>query len=181
MGQLLKSDSSLPRGFFVHFLLMAAGVYMVVFSKLFCKVCTPCCIQSLKFLLLQLCGRLCPDRDFLKCLGPGNSGKGVCILKSYDGCYWGNHAARDKAAWIRQTGQDAKTPIFEEHRSSTLASARHSWKLGHCLTDCGRRKWQLAPVFLPGKFHGQRSLVDYIHGTAKLDTAEATKHGHSLS
>jgi len=24
-----------------------------------------------------------------------------------------------------------------------------------------RRKWQLIPVFLPGKFHGQRSLVDY--------------------
>ena len=24
-----------------------------------------------------------------------------------------------------------------------------------------KRKWQLAPVFLPGKFHGQRSLVDY--------------------
>ena len=24
-----------------------------------------------------------------------------------------------------------------------------------------RRKWQLTPVFLPGKFHGQRSLVDY--------------------
>ena len=24
-----------------------------------------------------------------------------------------------------------------------------------------RRKWQLAPVFLPGKFHGQRSLVGY--------------------
>ena len=23
------------------------------------------------------------------------------------------------------------------------------------------RKWQLTPVFLPGKFHGQRSLVDY--------------------
>ena len=22
-----------------------------------------------------------------------------------------------------------------------------------------RRKWQLTPVFLPGKFHGQRSLV----------------------
>ena len=22
-------------------------------------------------------------------------------------------------------------------------------------------KWQLTPVFLPGKFHGQRSLVDY--------------------
>ena len=24
-----------------------------------------------------------------------------------------------------------------------------------------RRKWQPAPAFLPGKFHGQRSLVDY--------------------
>ena len=24
-----------------------------------------------------------------------------------------------------------------------------------------RRKWQLAPVFLPGKFHGQRSLASY--------------------
>ena len=25
-----------------------------------------------------------------------------------------------------------------------------------------RRKWQPAPVFLPGKFYGQRSLVSYI-------------------
>ena len=24
-----------------------------------------------------------------------------------------------------------------------------------------REKWQLTPVFLPGKFHGQRSLADY--------------------
>jgi len=33
-----------------------------------------------------------------------------------------------------------------------------------------RRKWQLAPVFLPGKFHGQRSLVG--HGVAELDMTE---------
>ena len=25
----------------------------------------------------------------------------------------------------------------------------------------GSRKWQLTPVFLPGKFHGQRSLEAY--------------------
>ena len=74
-----------------------------------------------------------------------------------------------------------KPQFFEEHCSSTLASARHSWELGHCLADCGRRKWQLTPVFLSGKFHGQRGLVDYIHGTAKLDTAEVTKCGHLLS
>ena len=34
-----------------------------------------------------------------------------------------------------------------------------------------RRKWQPAPVFLPGETHGQRSLVDYIvHGVAKNRT-----------
>ena len=30
-----------------------------------------------------------------------------------------------------------------------------------------RRKWQLTPVFLPGKSHGQRSLVVTVHGVAK--------------
>ena len=31
-----------------------------------------------------------------------------------------------------------------------------------------RRKWQPTPVFLPGKSHGQRSLLGYIvHGVAK--------------
>ena len=31
-----------------------------------------------------------------------------------------------------------------------------------------RRKWQHTPVFLPGKFHEQRSLAGYIlHGVAK--------------
>ena len=36
-----------------------------------------------------------------------------------------------------------------------------------------RRKWQLAPVFLPGKFHGQRSLEGYSPwGCTESDTAE---------
>ena len=35
------------------------------------------------------------------------------------------------------------------------------------------RKWQPAPVFLPGNFHGQRSLVDYsIWGLKESDTTE---------
>ena len=37
-------------------------------------------------------------------------------------------------------------------------SGRFSW----------RRKWQLDPVFLPGKFHGQRSLVGYCPWGCKL-------------
>ena len=36
-----------------------------------------------------------------------------------------------------------------------------------------RRKWQPTPVFLPGKSHGQRSLVGYIPwGSKESDTTE---------
>ena len=36
-----------------------------------------------------------------------------------------------------------------------------------------RRKWQPAVVFLPGKFHGQRSLVGYSPwGHKESDTTE---------
>ena len=36
-----------------------------------------------------------------------------------------------------------------------------------------RRKWQPTPVFLPGKFHEQRSLADYSPwGHKELDTSE---------
>ena len=30
-----------------------------------------------------------------------------------------------------------------------------------------KRKWQLTPIFLPGKFHGQRSLVGYSPWSCK--------------
>ena len=33
-----------------------------------------------------------------------------------------------------------------------------------------RRKWQPTPVFLPGKSHGQRSLVATVHGVTKSQT-----------
>ena len=36
-----------------------------------------------------------------------------------------------------------------------------------------RRKWQPTPVFLPGEFHGQRSLAGYSPwGHKELDTTE---------
>ena len=38
-----------------------------------------------------------------------------------------------------------------------------------------RRKWQRAPVFLPGESHGQRSLVGYSpQGRPESDTTDAT-------
>ena len=37
-----------------------------------------------------------------------------------------------------------------------------------------RRKWQPTPLFLPGEFNGQRSLMGYSPGDRKeLDTADS--------
>ena len=48
-----------------------------------------------------------------------------------------------------------------------------------------RRKWQSTPVFLPGKSHGQRSLVSYSpwgckdsETTEKLSTSHTTSYRH---
>ena len=40
------------------------------------------------------------------------------------------------------------------------------------------RKWQPAPVFLPGKFHGQRSLVGYSPWGCKF-WAQLSVHAHT--
>ena len=42
-----------------------------------------------------------------------------------------------------------------------------------------RRGWQLIPVFLPGKFHGQRGLVGYSPGGCK--ELDRTEHTHMCS
>ena len=40
-----------------------------------------------------------------------------------------------------------------------------------------RRKWQSTPAFMPGKFHGQRSLVGYgPWGCKESDTTERLRH-----
>ena len=43
-----------------------------------------------------------------------------------------------------------------------------------------RRKWQPTRAFLPGEFHGQRSLVGYNHGVAKSRTRLSDFHFHLL-
>ena len=44
-----------------------------------------------------------------------------------------------------------------------------------------RRKWQSTPVLLPGKSHGQRSVVGYTaHGVAKSQTRLSDLHSSSL-
>jgi len=40
-----------------------------------------------------------------------------------------------------------------------------------------RREWQPTPVFLPGEFHGQRSLEGYsLWGRKELDAIEQLTH-----
>ena len=43
-----------------------------------------------------------------------------------------------------------------------------------------RRKWQPTPVFLPGKFRGQKILAGYIHGVTKSHTL-LSKHTWSCN
>ena len=40
----------------------------------------------------------------------------------------------------------------------------------HLLLGRKARKWQPTPVFVPGKFHGQRSLASTVNGVAKSRT-----------
>ena len=44
-----------------------------------------------------------------------------------------------------------------------------------------RRDWQPTPVFLPGEFHGQRSLVGYSSwGHKEVDTTEQVTHTENM-
>ena len=48
--------------------------------------------------------------------------------------------------------------------------------------DLWRREWQPTPVLLPGKSHGQRSLVGYRPwGHKESDTTEGPTHTQLLS
>ena len=69
-------------------------------------------------------------------------------------------------------------PLLCEEKTPPLCEAIHSTE-----TLVGkihwRRKWQPIPVFLPGKFHGQRSLAGYSPwGHRESDTPERL-HRHT--
>ena len=47
---------------------------------------------------------------------------------------------------------------------------------------CWRRKWKPTPLFLPGEFHGQKSLEGYSPwGCKKSDTTEQLNHHYDQS
>ena len=54
-----------------------------------------------------------------------------------------------------------------------MQEMQEPWVQSLCLEDPLSRKWQSAPVFLHGKFHGQKSLAGYRPwGHEELDMTE---------
>ena len=72
---------------------------------------------------------------------------------------------------------ETQTAVLEVRNaiSSQVARRQCSGRGGRRFKPCvgkipWRRKWQPTPVFLPGKFHGQRSLAGYsLWGCKDLD------------
>ena len=62
--------------------------------------------------------------------------------------------------------------VAQWERSGLLCRRQKRCMLDPCVGKIPwSRKWQLTPVFLPGKFHGQRSLVGYtVHGVTMNQT-----------
>ena len=72
-------------------------------------------------------------------------------------------------SWLEKS-----SPVTGENRLSRWLSGKESacqYRRSRLSPWVGKipwkRKWQLTPVFLPGKSHGQRSLEATVHGVAK--------------
>ena len=79
--------------------------------------------------------------------------------------------------------QNRIVPSLVAQTIKRLSTIQETW-LDHWVRKIyWRRKWQSTPVLLPGKSHGQRSLVSYsLWGRKELDTTEQLHfHGSSLS
>ena len=91
-------------------------------------------------------------------------------------------------AWRRNKEVEPKTPAV--YRLPRMDQGRSWWLRGEeSACQCSghgldpgvkkspwRRKWQPTPVFVPGKPHGQRSLVGYsLWGRKEWDTTEQLK------
>ena len=70
---------------------------------------------------------------------------------------------------------DLRSPAFWLCVATLLGQVMWGW------TWAGwRREWQPTSVFLPGEFHGQKSLVGYsLRGCKELDTTERLTHTHT--
>ena len=66
-----------------------------------------------------------------------------------------------------------RLPVVKRKKKSTCQFRRHGFD-PWVRKIPWRRKWQPTPEFLPGKFHGQRSLVGYSPWSCKSRTQLST-------
>ena len=104
-----------------------------------------CCGCSLAKSCLILC-------DPMDCSTPGSSGPrylGVCS----NSCPLSQRCYLTISSWLPGSTLIKKPPASAGNERPRFVPwvGKISW----------RRKWQLAPIFLPGKFQGRRSLADY--------------------
>ena len=72
--------------------------------------------------------------------------------------------------WASQVAQAVKNLPAMQETGSDCWVRKIPW----------RREWQLTPIFLPEKFHGQRSLADYSSwGCKELDMTKLLTHTHT--
>ena len=63
-----------------------------------------------------------------------------------------------------------------------LPGMRETWVQSQVSKIPWKRLWQTTPLFLPGKFHGERSLAGYSPWDHKeLDTTERVTHRQNSS
>ena len=91
---------------------------------------------------------------------------------------WSERASKEKAMATHSSTLAWQIPWMEE---PGRVQSMGSWRVGYDWATSlslftfihWKRKWQTTPVFLPGKSHGQRSLVGYCPwGRKELDTTE---------
>ena len=112
------------------------------------------------------------DMGLIPGLGRSSGGKNGYILK--DSCL---ENPMDRGGWWATVHGLTSSQTWWKQLSTQVYNVR----LG---LTVWRRQWQPTPVLLPGKSHGQRSLVGCRHGVAKsltrLSDFTVTFHFHAL-
>ena len=111
------------------------------------------------------------------------------------GAWWatvhGGHKESDTTEWLALSTWilyriwapfRALLASLQAQTVKNLPAMRETWVRSLGQKSPWRRAWQPTPVFLPGEFHGQRSLAGYSPwGCKELDTTEQLLLTHSHS
>ena len=77
------------------------------------------------------------------------------------------HMQLNTEIWIHPNGEMGS---LVTQMVKNLPAMQETWVLSLGWEDPWRREWLPTPVFLPGEFHGQRSLWTTAHGVTKSRT-----------